>query len=309
MKRIYALCFALSFGLFACNSAELEQLRAEKAALEGKVGKYELEDQLVRGEYAETIETLNEIEDSLRAIAVREKEIQKLASSTEFSGNVSQRESIINKLQALKTANENANKQAKSLQAQVRSFRIENAELRKMIAQSESRVLAKERELDDAQGMIDGLRTALTKMESQLLEKSGELATTYEELKRERDRLMQTNERLEKTIAELQRKNQFIDEQAKAYVVCGTRRALRKKDILMDLGRKLARNYHGHVRTHGSPVDFFDNDEINCGGDSEIIDVLPPRSEDSYEIRGNKVIVTDAKKFWATDKTAVLVLK
>ena len=176
-----------------------------------------------------------------------------------------------------------------------------------MISQSEARVLEKERELGEAQGMIEGLRTALNKMEGQLLEKSGELATTYEELKRERDRLAETNDRLEATIRDLQQKNQFIDAQAKAYVVCGTRAALRKNDILMDLGKKLTRTYQAAVRRHGSPVDFYNNDELNCSGDSDIIEVLPDRDANSYEIRGNKVIIKNAQKFWETDKTAILV--
>ena len=147
-------------------------------------------------------------------------------------------------------------------------------------------------------------------MESELSNTNSELGLAYLKIKEQNDFLEKTNKELEETIDALNSKNEFIGQDAQAYVVCGDRKALRKNKILSDFSvKKLNKNYHAMVKEHGSPVNFFDNDEIACSGEGAIINVLPERNLSSYKIQGDVVIVTDAKQFWATDKVVVIVKK
>lgn len=313
MKSISAITFTLCLiiGFSSCNSfkAENDQLVEENTALKKQINDAKEEGKLVRGEYSEAIETLNAIEDTLRAISDREKQIQKLANSKEFNGNISQRQAILKRLQALKDANDQSKNQAKQMQARLNSYRIENEQLRKMIAQKEAKVLTVEQELEDAQGVIDDLRDALGKMEGQLLESQGDLAVAYEDLKKKNEDLASTNDRLTKTISELNRKTVFIEEQAKGYVACGTKRVLRKKGILSRTSVKLTKQYQSAVKANSSSINYFESDEVACGTDGEIIKVLPARSEDSYSINGNMLKINNPEEFWKTDKIVVLVKK
>ena len=314
MKSSYVvLLLGILFVFFSsCNNYE-EQYNAlveKNAADQKRLHALEEEDRLVRGEYSMAIETLNSIEDTLRSIENNEKEIQRLTQQKEFSGNLSQRQAIIAKLQALRDANEAANDAAKKMQRRVRSYQIENQQLKKMIAQAESRIVEKEEDLKDARGIIDDMEMALAKMEGQLTEKSGQLDDAYKDLQKRNDELSSTNKKLASTIADLKNKNTFIDEQARAYVACGDKRLLRKAGILSKTSmKKLTKEYQKSVREKGDEIDYFNNDQIDCGGDGEIVYVLPLRDKDSYKVEGGVLVIKKPKLFWATDKTVVLVKK
>lgn len=314
MKLPYvALLFGLLVVFFSsCNNYQ-EQYNAlveKNAADQKRLHELEEEDRLVRGEYSLAIETLNSIEDTLRTIANNEKEIQRLTQQKEFNGNLSQRQAIIAKLQALRDANEAAKEAAKSMQRRMRSYQIENQELKKMIAQAETRIIEKEEDLNEARSIIDDMELALAKMEGQLTEKSGQLDDAYKDLEKRSEALTETNEKLASTIADLETKTDFIDEQAKAYVACGDKKVLRKAGILSKTSmKKLTKTYQKSVRENGDEIDYFNNDQIDCGGDGEIVYVLPTRDESSYEIQGSVLMIKNSKTFWATDKTVVLVKK
>jgi chromosome segregation ATPase len=293
------------------NYEEKYNALVEKNAADLKrLNELEEEDRLVRGDYSMAIETLNSIEDTLRSIATNEKEIQRLTQEKEFSGNLSQRQAIIAKLQALRDANEAAKEAARKMQSRVRSYQIENQELKKMIAQSEKRIDDKEEDLREAREIIDDMELALAKMEGQLSEKSGQLADAYRDLEKRNEELTETNIKLKSTISDLKVKTDFIEEQAKAYVACGDKRVLRKAGILSKTSmKKLAKNYLGSVQENGDEIDYFNNDQIDCGGDGVITYVLPERDVNSYEINGSVLLIKNSKTFWATDKTVVLVKK
>lgn len=308
----YASLLSLAlFGLVACENykGDYEKALSEKAALEKKLNEMSEEDKLIRGEYSDAIETLNMIEDSLRAISDREQEIQKLSKSNEFSGSLTQKQAIVNKLQALSQANDAAKEEMKKLQSRIKAYKIENEQMKKMIAKAEERVMQKERELAEAQNLIGDLRKTLNKLEGQLLEKTGELASTYEDLKNERDALERTNQELQKTLADLRKKDSFIGDQAKGYFACGSKAELRRVGILNKTTVKLVKEYQEAIRASGSVVDFFNNDEFNCSGEGSIEVILPERDPSCYEIQGNKLLIKNKKTFWATDKVVVLVLK
>ena len=314
MKPSYiVLLLSLLTVLFsACNNYE-EQYKAlvEKNAADLKrLNQLEEEDRLVRGDYSMAIETLNSIEDTLRSIANNEQEIQRLTREKEFNGNLSQRQAIIAKLQALRDANETAKEAARKMQSRVRSYKIENQELKKMIAQSEKRIDDKEEDLREARVIIDDMELALAKMEGQLSEKSGQLEDAYRDLEVRKQELTESNVKLETTISDLKTKTDFIEEQAKAYVACGDKRVLRRAGILSKASmKKLSKNYLTSVQENGDEIDYFNNDQIDCGGDGTIAFVLPVRDPNSYEINGSVLLIKDTKAFWATDKTVVLVKK
>ncbi|WP_052593895.1 hypothetical protein [Aureispira sp. CCB-QB1] len=312
MKLSNVVLLVVLVGIFfsSCNNyqEQYEALVEKNAADQKRLHELEEEDRLVRGEYSLAIETLNSIEDTLRTIANNEKEIQRLTQQKEFSGNLSQRQAIIAKLQALRDANEAAKDAAKKMQKRMRSYQIENQQLKKMIAQAETRIIEKEEDLKEARTIIDDMELALAKMEGQLTEKSGQLDDAYKDLQERNAALTETNEKLATTIADLETKNDFIDEQAKAYVACGDKRALRKAGILSKTSmKKLTKTYQQSVRENGDEIDYFNNDQIDCGADGEIVYVLPVRDESSYEIQGGVLVIKNSKVFWATDKTVVLV--
>ncbi|MCH2022673.1 MAG: hypothetical protein MK207_09370 [Saprospiraceae bacterium] len=314
MKISYLVFLSALIGLLfsACNNYqdEYNALLEQNAADQKRLHKLEEEDRLVRGEYTLAIETINAIEDTLRSIKMNENEIQRLTKQKEFSGNLSQRKIIITKLRALRDANEKAQKAAKSMQRRMRSYQIENQQLKKMIAQAESRIIEKEEDLKDAREIIDDMEFALAKMEGQLTEKSGQLDDAYKDLKERNEELNTTNDRLASTIEDLNNKNTFIDEQARAYVACGDKRILRKAGILSKTSmKKLTKDYQKSVRENGDQIDYFNNDQIDCGGDGDIVYVLPNRNKDSYTVEGGVLIIKNSKLFWATDKTVVLVKK
>jgi len=309
MRKIVFFILALTLGLTACKNykSDYDKMLDENAALEKKLNDMSADGKLVRGEYSEAIETLNAIEDSLRAISDREKDIQKLSQNLEMSKDLSQKQAILSKLQALKDANDKSKNNAKELQAKVNSYRVENEQLRKMIAQAETKILAKEQELEESQGLIDGLRDGLGKMEAQLLESQGELASAYEDLKKKNADLEKTNDRLNRTLDELRKKTVFIEEQAKGYVACGSKKVLRQKGILSRSSMKLTKEYQTSVRANSSSIDYYESNTVECGNEGKIISVLPERPASSYQIDGHKLIVKDTEAFWKTDKVVVLI--
>lgn len=297
--------------LSACNNYkdQYDALVAKNAEDIKRLNKLEEEDRLVRGEYSLAIETLNAIEDTLRSIERNEQAIQRLTKQKEFNnGSLSQRQAIIAKLQILRDSNEKAKEAAKSMQRRVRSYQIENEQLKKMIGQAEKRIIDKEEELTEARTIIDDMELALAKMEGQLSQKSGELDDAYRDLKQRNEELSETNNKLETAVEDLQIKNDFIEEQARAYVACGEKRLLRKAGILAT-AKKLSKNYQRSVRENGDEIDYFNNDQIDCGGNGDIINVLPARDKSSYQLDGSVLLITNPKVFWATDKTVVLVKK
>lgn len=295
--------------LSSCGNykADYEKVLREKAAMEQQLNSYQSEEQLIKGEYSDAIETLNAIEDTLRMIVSREKQIQKLTRSREITGNLTQKQAIIEQLKLLSEANQKSKNEAKRMKERIKSYKIENEQLKKMIQQAETRILEKERELEEAKTVIDDMQRALNKIEAQLLEKTGELASTYEELKNERDELLRTEERLKKTIADLQRKNTFIDKQARAYIACGSKRDLRRNGILKKMSVKLTREYQSAVQGYSDIVNYYQSNEFTCGNEGIISQILPERDKNSYKLKGNKLIVTDSEKFWKTDKIVVLI--
>ena len=218
-----------------------------------------------------------------------------------------QKQVILAKLQVLQSANDKSKDEARQLQSKLGAYRVENEQLRKMIAQAETRLLAKEQELSEVQKGIDDLRYVLSRLEAQLLESKGELSGAYETLKKKNEELSSTNEKLTSTLGDLKKKTVFIEEQARGYVSCGTKKVLRQKGILSKTNLKLTKEYQTAVKANSYAVNYFESDLIECGTGGKIEVVLPERDPASYKVDGYKLTILNTESFWKTDKIVVIV--
>lgn len=307
MKSLALLALTVLF-LTSCENYEdeYEEMKTKNANLKSEIQRFQEEERFIKGEYSETIEVLNAIEDTLRSIERREERMQALTKSSEIEGTVSQRQEVLNRLNALRDYNEEATAEARRLQKKLNAFKIENRQLKTMIKKAEERLAAKDRELKEAQNVIDDMQTALNRLESQLLEKSGELATAYEKLKAERDALIETNQQLMASQQAVAQRDDFIEECARAYVACGSKKALRQNNIMRKLGSGLTNDYQEEIRKLNTFINFYHNDEVSCDG-GQIEEVLPERPSDSYRVEGNRLIITNRARFWEKDQAVVLV--
>lgn len=311
MKPLHYLLLISVLLFSACNNykAELDKLKEEQEALSKKIGDADEEDKLIRGEYAEAIDALNAIEDSLSSIADRDKEIKALSNQMELTKRVSQREKILEKMNALRKANDDARDQARQLQYALKKYRGENELLRKMIDQAEERVATTDEKITTSRNTINELSGVLNKMEKDLDETKTDLASAYQDLKSKTDKLEQINVTLQSKIDELRQKDDFIDRQANAYVACGTKKLLRQKGILSKTTSKLDKDYRETVRASGTMINYHNSSEIQCGSDGTIEMVLPSRDPSSYTIDGATLTITNDKDFWKTDNIVVLIKK
>jgi chromosome segregation ATPase len=309
MKYLFSVTvIAAVFFLNSCESrTEYEKLMEENARLQQKMNSMSEEERTLKGEYGNAVETLQAIEDSLQSITSREKDIKELTRKIDETKDLDKKQAILEKLQVLQEANDAAKNQARTLQSKLYAFKVENEQLRKMIAQTDTRLLAKEQELADVQGVINDLRSTVSKMEIQLLESKGELSAAYEALKKRNEELRSNNEKLNTTLADLKGKTDFIQEQARGYVACGTKKLLRQKGILSKTTEKLTKEYQSAVRANSYSVNYFESDLIECGSDGKIELVLPERNEKSYKIDGHKLMILDNELFWKTDKIVVII--
>jgi DNA repair exonuclease SbcCD ATPase subunit len=304
--------FSLAFFLLIFTSCdnykeEVEKMKAENEKMSKQLSDIELEEKMLRGEYAEAMNALNSIDDTLSRISDREKEIKELKKDIEITKSKSQKEEMLDKINELVEENKNSKKQVKQLQALLQKFKGENESLRKMIDQAESRVETIEEDLSSKRNTIGNMRSTLKKTEKELAENQSNLSIAYEDLKDKNDKLEAANARLEQLISELKIKDEFIGKEAWGYVCCGSKKYLRQRDILNNTTLKLTKNYQANVQASGSRINYYESNIIDCGISGKITTVLPARDPQSYKIEANKLIVKNPELFWKLDKVVVLV--
>jgi chromosome segregation ATPase len=289
--------------------AKLEEAQKEQQLLNEQLGTLEQEERLIKGEYADAMETLTEIDQTLGEMAERNEEMDKLIQQKELAKGTTNEQAIMVRLQSLKNANIESDKKARRLRTKVKAFKVENLQLKKMIAQLESKFIEVEVEVNKVQTTIGNMQIALNKLESEVSVTSTELTSAYADLKVQTGKLERTNVELETTLSDLQSKNAFIEEDANAYIACGSKQVLRRNKMLRLLSAKtLTAEYQSQVKSLGTKFDYFNNQEIDCGN-GEIQFLLPNRDPNSYKIEGEIVKILDKKTFWATSKMVVLVKK
>lgn len=308
---LYIGCLFLIGLTISCEDykTKLEEEQKRQQLLGDQLFTLEEEEKLIKGEYADAMETLNAIDQTLTEMAARNQEMDQLIQQKELVKGTTQEQAIMIKLQSLKNANIEADKKARQLRAKAKAFKVENAQLKKMIAQLETRFTEVETEVTKVQTTIANMQVALNGLEAEVASTDTKLADAYADLKIKTSKLERTNEELQQSLTDLQNKNAFIEDDASAYIACGSKQVLRKNKILRLLSAKtLTLEYQTKVKEVGTKFDYFNNTEIDCG-DGEIQFLLPNRDPNSYKVEGALVSILDKKTFWATAKTVVLVKK
>jgi chromosome segregation ATPase len=269
----------------------------------------EEEEKLINGEYSEALETLNSIEETLIEMASRNKEMDKLIRDKELAKGTNQEQLIMAQLISLKNANIEADKKAKRLRSQARKYKVQNTELKKMTDRLETKFSGIETEVNKANTTIGNMKISLAELQKEIAATESELSSAYADLKVKTSKLQRSNTELEATISDLRGKNEFIGEDAKGYIACGTKKELRNAKILRLLSDKtLTASYQNMVREYGTEINYYEDDKIDCNN-GLIKLVLPQRDKNSYKIKGFIVEITDKKSFWSTSKAVVLVKK
>ena len=102
-------------------------------------------------------------------------------------------------------------------------------------------------------------------------------------------------------------KNEFIDDDAQGFLICGSKKELRKAKLLRLLSdKRLVNDYQSKAKSLGTPMDFYEKDKITCG-DEPIVGILPERDTNSYIINKNHIEITDKKTFWKLHKIVILI--
>ncbi len=308
MKQLLFLIFGLSLLMcVACNSggdeayqnalAKIAQLEEEKIDL--------AEDrELLKEEYNEVIETLNEIDLTLQNISTRENQMENLIG--DLRGGDLQREVILAKIASLKDANVDDQDHAKELQESLNSFETDNNSLKKIIQQYEDKIVAKDVEIANYEVKIKQIESQLQYTESELNKQYAVVAQQKDALEIKTNKLENANEELEKKYEELQQKDEFIADCVKGYYVAGSKKTLKNAGVLK---RKVAMQVKDDFQRKldkTKPFNFYKKTEIEVKKD--IIKILPERPESTYTIKDNVLYVKDIDEFWQT-KHVVIVHK
>ncbi len=309
MKIFYiSTLFALLLSVVSCDNhkKELEEQTILQQALADSLATLEEEDRLIKGEYQEAMAILNAIDDSLNMIASRNQQMKSLLDDKTLLGDGAGQDIIV-KINALKAANSITMRDAKGLQGKASSYQVENKQIQSMITKLEVRLIEKQSQLDSINVNITNMRSALTLLQKEVENTESDLTNTYAELKVQTNFLEASNQQLEVAILDLKDKNQFIEDDAVAYVICGNRRELRQNNILKLLSNQSLRpGYREHIREYGTQFSIFERDKVGCG-EGDIITILPARDTKSYMIEGSTIKIVDSKVFWANSKSLVLI--
>lgn len=297
----------LSFSSCEDYKSKFEEERQQQRLYADKISVLEEEERLIKGEYADAIETLNDIDQTLSEMAARNEEMNALLRQKDISRTEGEQQAILAKLQALKQLNQQSDARVRELRNKAKSFKIENAQLKKTIERLDTRFETLTDSVNKVQTTIVNMQVALDQLEQEVASTETDLASAYANLKIQTGKLEKSNAELEVTLVELQDKADFIADDAQAYVVCGDKPSLRRNDILRLLSAKrLTPNYHQQIKELGTEFDYFNKLEIDCG-DKNIQYILPSRDAGSFRIDGTRLAITNKDAFWATSKTVVLV--
>ncbi|MEO1437853.1 MAG: hypothetical protein AAFV80_20095 [Bacteroidota bacterium] len=299
MKSLFNLLVILVAltALHACTDTQaLEEANSRIAELEAENAGLQEDKSLIRGEYNDAIDIMNQIDEELIGIDAREKQMENLIG--DLSGNELQRELILARIEVLKEENGDAQKKAKDLQNRLNQYVSDNKNLNKTIQLYEKRLEEKEVE-------IAAYEVKVNQIEAQLKYTEDELATQYAIVARTNDSLQTKNQDLERMLTEIQEKDEYIAECVKAYYMASDRKTLRQLGILRKGGLRLTDEYQ-NLMVRDFPVDMYNDKSYEFEG--IIVAILPERPENTYRISENTLEITDSETFWK-NRDMVVVLK
>ncbi len=307
---ILLLCWVLLF-LIGCDnySAKVDAEIQRAEIIQSQLASMEEEKRLVDGSYATLFETLAMLNDTLQVIADRNEEIQRLLTIRELTEDEAIHVQIMIKLDLLKNVNQQSKANVNTMRRTVVSYRVENEQLKKMIAKHEVTYLEREKDLDSLHAYIQNLQFAHETLNKNLNFTQSDLANAYIALKKKNMELLGRKEQLEQTLADLQRATSFIEKDAKGYVLDGTIQTLRKDKIISVFSKKTCRDgYSEIVKNKWRSISIYT--QGNLGIEQGAIQyILPARDINSYYIDNDTLHITNKMSFWQTSKIVVIVKK
>jgi len=291
--------------LFACNGggdeayqnamAKIAQLEEEKIDLE--------EDrELLKDEYNDVIETLNEIDKTLQNISTRENQMENLIG--DLRGGDLQKEIVLAKIESLKDENVSDQDSAKELQKSLNDLETDNKSLQKIIRQYEEKIQAKDTEIANYEVKLKQIESQLQYTEGELNKQYAVVAQQKEALEFKTEKLESTNKKLEKKYEELQQKDEFIADCVKGYYIAGSKKTLKRAGVLK---KKVAIQVTDNFQKKfdkSKPFNFYKKTEIETKKD--IIKILPERPENTYTIKDNVLYVKDVEDFWQAKHVVIV---
>ncbi len=299
MKKIVWIFFAFSVAtlFWSCGQSDSTQEHNEAIAeLEDEIDELQNDKSLIREEYDQVIDIINEIDEQLIDIDAREKQMDNMIG--DLSGSALQKEQIMARINLLKEQNIKAQKAANALQEKLNSVKTENNSINKIIKQYEVRLKEKDQE-------IAGYEIKMNQIEAQLKYTENELATQYALVAKQRDSLRNQTVVLSDNLKVLEEKNSFIAECVKGYYLSGTKKQLKEKGVLKKIGVKLQDNFQSKI-DKTAPINFYTETELSF--ERPILAVLPERPAASYRIDGNNLSIKKPETFWE-NRDAIIVLK
>lgn len=298
-KSIFIALFA-ALVWSSCQTGPAD-LKSKINLLEQQNKELEEDKSVITKEYNEVVNTLNEIETVLAEINTRERQMNSMVGEL---SNSSQKEVVLNKLKALEQQNIEAQAKAKKLQEQLGKGKVENASLQQMIQQYDTRIAEKDKQIEEYSIMLNQAEAKIKFTQDELTKQFAIVEQQRDELTRKNQDLEARNKELLSTQNVVKEKEAVISDCSRAYYVAGTRKDLRKADIIKGVGTQLQSDWQVKVPKE-RPINFYKQTEIKT---NSVIDaILPKRDEAFYEIDGNTLRIKDIEGFWQT-KMVVLVL-
>lgn len=290
MKKI-ALVLLVSVIAMACNQEEIDQLTAENSQLSKD---YNEKDSL----YAEALEYFNQIHTDLQAIKEKEGKIS-LTTEENVEFGKSQEEQILDDILTINDLMDSNRKRIEDLEKKL--GRLQN----KLNKKDKEYALAL-KQIEELQALIVNYTEMIAEREQQIVELKQRLVDKDMEI----DQLNQVSEAKSATIA------QQTDELNTAYYVFGSKKELKEKNVITKEGgilglggsKKMMDDFNAEYFTR---IDITKTKEIPLF--AKKAEVITTHPSGSYEIQGEdgsaeKLIITDADKFWSASKYLVVVV-
>ena len=280
--KTFAIIFTATL-FFACNTDELENkiadLEQQNMELHEGVGDKD-------GQIEEYMKSMNEIYDNLAVIKEKENLITTNFNMSDGEINENMKDKIVSDINLINGLLAENKQKMSALNSKLKKSNLKVAELEKMIANLMIQLEDKDTEIANLQG--------------QLASANAQLRVLFEEY----------NNRIEEI-------GEQTDQLNKAYYCYGTAKELKEQGVITKEGgfigigktAKLSKDFN---QTYFTQIDITLVKQIELK--SKKAKVLTNHPSDSYKIEGeedraDKLIITDAEKFWSASKYLVVIVE
>jgi len=249
--------------------------------------------------FSDFIASLNEIQDNLDTIKYRENLIS-MSTQKGVELKESAKDRIIQDIQQINDLMQKNKKAISDLRQKIKNLTAKGAEFEKMIARLNEEIILKNNEIAALNDKLAKLNIALEQSNIAIDTLSGKVGKQASKIKDQEDMIGKQAEEL-----------------ATAYYIMGTRKDLKKANIIDDKGGFIG---IGKKQTLKSDVQTDLFTKINIYKVKSIpvvarkIKIVTSHPSASYEIKGDKkkvdeVVILNAKDFWSSSKYLVIILE